>query len=90
MTTERKWVSSFIAKLDQELKKKTFKGFGMAATDGTKLAYACEIQKYDSDGEPVVTTNKYETDILISDESTDGSWVPRVIIECKLENGSVD
>lgn len=86
MTTERQWVNGFIEKLDKELKKTTREGFVMSATDGTKLTYACEIQKYGSDDVPVVTTNKYETDILISDISADGSWVPRVIVECKLEN----
>ena len=84
VTTERQWVSSFIKKLDKELKKMPHKGFVMTAADGTKLAYACEIQSYGSDGEPIVTTNKYETDILVSDVFNDGSWVPRVIIECKL------
>ena len=84
VVTERQWVSGFIEKLDKELKKTSLKGFVMSAADGTKLAYACEIQSYDSDGRPIVTTNKYETDILISDVFDDGSWVPRVIIECKL------
>lgn len=84
MATEREWVSGFIEKLDKELKKTSKKGFVMSAEDGTKLAYACEIQRYGSDGEPIVTTNKYETDILISEIFDDGSWVPRVIIECKL------
>jgi hypothetical protein len=85
MTTERQWVNGFIKRLDDELTKTTQKGFVMSARDGTKLAYACEIQKYGSDGTPVITTNKYETDILISDISTDGSWIPRVIVECKLK-----
>ena len=86
MTTEPQWVNGFIKKLDKELKKTTRKGFMMSATDGTKLAYACEIQKYGSDGKPDITTNKYETDILISDVYADGSWVPRVIVECKLKS----
>ncbi len=84
MATEREWVSGFIEKLDKELKKTSQKGFVMSAEDGKKLAYACEIQRYGSDGEPIVSTNEYETDILISDKFDDGSWVPRVIIECKL------
>ncbi len=86
MTTERQWVSSFIKKLDKELKKTSLKGLVMAAADGTKLAYACEIQKYNSEGQPIYTTNKYETDILISDVFDDGSWIPRVIVECKMES----
>ena len=90
VTTERQWVGSFIEKLDKELKKtakkQSRKGFVTSAADGTKLSYACEIQKYGSDGEPIVTTNEYETDILVSDVFDDGSWIPRVIIECKLAN----
>lgn len=86
MATERQWVSSFIKKLDKELKKTSLTGLVMAAADGTKLAYACEIQSYDSDGQPLVTTNKYETDILISDVFDDGRWIPRVIVECKMES----
>jgi hypothetical protein len=84
VATERQWVSSFIERLDKELKKTSHKGFVMSAADGTKLAYACEVQSYGSDGQAIVSTNKYETDILISDVSDDGSWVPRVVIECKL------
>ena len=85
MTTERQWVNGFIEKLEKELRKTSQKGFVMSASDGTKVAYACEIQRYGSDDEPVVTTNKYETDILISDVSSDGTWIPRVIVECKLQ-----
>lgn len=85
MTTERQWVNGFIQKLDKELKKTSQKGFVMSAKDGAKLAYACEIQRYGADEVPVVTTNKYETDILISDIAPDGSWTPRVIVECKLK-----
>lgn len=86
MTREREWVNGFIQKLDKELKKTSQKGLVMAAADGTKLAYACEIQSYGVDGQPIVTTNKYETDILISDVFDDGRWIPRVIVECKLES----
>jgi hypothetical protein len=86
MTREREWVNGFIQKLDKEFKKTSQKGLVMSAADGTKLAYACEIQSYGVDGQPIVTTNKYETDILISDVFDDGRWIPRVIVECKLES----
>lgn len=84
MTTERQWVHQFIEKFDKELKRAKQNGFVMSASDGTKLAYTCEIHKYDSGGTPVITSNRYETDILISDILADGSWIPRVVIECKL------
>ena len=60
MTTERQWVNGFIEKLEKELRKTSQKDFVMSASDGTKVAYACEIQSYGSDDEPVVTTNKYD------------------------------
>jgi len=84
MTTERKWVADFISKLDSSLARRSTQKLRMSATDGMKLAYACEIQKYSEMGEPKTLISKYETDILIREVLPDQSWIPRVVIECKL------
>ncbi len=84
MPTERQWVHSFVARLDGDLEG--IRGTRVRATDSTRLAYACEIQKYSADGTPEIETTRYETDILIADFYKDESWVPRVVIECKLTN----
>ena len=84
MPSERQWVHSFVARLDGDLER--IRGTRVRATEATRLAYACEIQKYSADGTPEIETTRYETDILIADFYKDGSWVPRVVIECKLTN----
>jgi len=82
MPSERQWVHSFVARLDGDLERS--RGTRVRATDSTRLAYACEIQRYSADGTPEIETTRYETDILIADHYKDGSWVPRLVIECKL------
>ena len=82
MPSERQWVHDFINRLDVDLGK--MRGVVVRATDGTRLAYACEVQQYAADNTPIIDTTKYETDILIADHNSDGSWIPRVVVECKL------
>ena len=84
MPSEREWVKNFTKKLDAELK--SMRSAEVRAADGKRLAYACEVQRYSADDIPDVHTSKYETDILIADHFSDGSWIPRVVIECKLED----
>lgn len=33
-----------------------------------------------------MSTTKYETDIPVFDRFAEGSWIPRVVIECKLKD----
>jgi len=84
MSSEREWVKNFTKKLDAALK--SMRSAEVRAADGKRLAYACEVQRYSADDIPDVHTSKYETDILIADHFSDGSWIPRVVIECKLED----
>lgn len=50
----------------------------------TKLPYASEISRYDANDAPTHHQRSYETDLLVFDETPDGDWTPRVIVECKL------
>lgn len=84
MPTEREWVSGFTKRLDSALD--AMRGADVCAVDGMRLAYACEVHKYALDETPEVSTTKYETDILVFDRYADGSWIPRVVIECKLKD----
>jgi hypothetical protein len=88
VTSEREWVRSFVSKLDSELAARHRRKGGpiVAVSDGTKLTYACEIERYTAQGEPETSLKRYETDILVRDVDPDGSWVPRVVIECKLRS----
>ena len=59
---------------------------GVCVEAGKKLIYANEIMEY---GGEQATYNEmaYETDILVYEEDSKGSWKPRVVIETKV--GSV-
>ncbi|HEY5504490.1 MAG TPA: hypothetical protein VIK28_04970 [Sedimentisphaerales bacterium] len=81
---ERAWAKSLAARLGGDLS-----GYGknestIAVTDGKKLPYKCEIYEYSGDDKQVPDVSKYETDLLVSDKWSDGRWVPRVVVECKL------
>lgn len=84
MPTEREWVKGFTRRLDAALG--SLRSVEVRATDGRRLAYACEVQRYSADDTPDIQTSKYETDILIADHFSDGSWIPRVVVECKLQD----
>ncbi len=49
-----------------------------------KLPYGYEITGY-ADA-PKATAIRYETDLLVSEHLSDGSWIPRVVIEVKLKS----
>ncbi len=50
---------------------------------GKRLTYAHEIREYTSD-QSRYQQMKYETDLLIQEETRTGDWIPRVVIETKL------
>jgi hypothetical protein len=81
---ERAWAKSLAERLVRDLS-----GYGknestIAVTDGKKLPYKCEIYKYSGDNKAEPDMSNYETDLLVSDKWSDGRWVPRVVVECKL------
>ena len=50
-----------------------------------KLPYGYEIRRY-REGQPDAATVCYETDLMILERARDGSWVPRVVIEAKINS----
>src|SRR6266536_4083164 len=86
---EKGWVRSLAVRLARNLEKLQSPGIKAAVFDGRKLAYSCEIPNYRKDGSFAPVTSSYETDLLICDSQNDGSWTPRVIVECKI-GGSVN
>ena len=50
-----------------------------------KLSYGYEIRRY-SDGQPDAAMVRYETDLLIVQRARDSTWVPRVVIEAKINS----
>lgn len=80
MTSEQKWIQTFIDELDKSIKG-IFSNLYVEA--GRKLPYAFEITEYRNDNTHNVSHLEYETDILIY-EQFEECWKPRIIIEGKL------
>ena len=80
MTPEEICITSFINKLDDNLKHISPPLF---ASDKKKLPYAFEILDYKKDDVSSQNSLKYETDILIGEEIGE-RWKPRLIVEGKL------
>lgn len=82
---EKEWVQSIIPAIEKVLQKKDKQLF---IKEAFKLLYAYEVKSYIGD-EPEEKNNtkfKFETDILIGEQNENGTWIPRVIIEAKLES----
>ncbi len=81
---ERSWVHGLVPRLMAALEATALPGSRVSVGDGVQLPYTSVIQAYGNDGEAETGTSSYETDLLVSDVAADGSWTPRVVIECKL------
>lgn len=81
---ERTWVRGLVPKLRTALAPCALPESQITVGDGVKLPYNSVIQAYSHDGQPTSASLSYETDLLISDAASDGSWTPRVVVECKL------
>ena len=66
-----------------QLLYKEFKNYSVEV--GKKLTYANEITKYDN-ANPLYHDMKYETDILIYEKYSEKNWIPRVVIESKINS----
>jgi hypothetical protein len=85
---EQAWVESLVGMITELVRPLSADGVSTAACWGHKLAYTHEIDRYDANDDPTSPPpRRYETDLLVYDEATDGGWIPRVVIECKV--GSV-
>lgn len=85
---EKSWVHKLVPRLRNEFKRFDSPEIKIAVSDAKKLAYACVIHEYQKDGRNEPISSKYETDLLVCDTLSDGRWIPRVVVECKI-GGSV-
>jgi len=83
MMSEKVWVQSIIPAIEKGLKKK-YKGIFIQ--EAFKLPYAYEVKSYTGDEPEEKINTKFETDVLIGEYNDNGTWIPRVIIEAKLES----
>jgi len=54
---------------------------------GVNLPYGYEILEYDEENEPSLSKSiSYETDLLVVEKTSTVSWIPRVVVECKIDS----
>jgi len=82
--TEIEWAENIKELINSFLHNTNF-----VATTASKLIYANEIVKYSGEGnsaEPEYNAMSYETDILIRENLSQLEWIPRVVIETKIDS----
>lgn len=82
-TEEEQWAANIAEKLNGFLSANNPE---ISVVAGHHLHYAYQIVEYSSEGEPIPEKGeKYQTDLLIQNRQENGSWIPLVVIECKLK-----
>ncbi|MCP4417610.1 MAG: hypothetical protein GY805_13380 [Chloroflexi bacterium] len=56
----------------------------LTIAQGTRLAYAHEIAGYSGEEPQSPHMLKYETDMLVTERLSENEWIPRLIIEAKI------
>jgi hypothetical protein len=79
--TEKEWVALVVTHLEPLL---AADDSTLRLEQGKRLAYAEEIITYRGQSAHARHTTLYETDLLISERLSDTDWVPRVVIEAKI------
>lgn len=59
---------------------------GFRAHTKRGLAYGQQIFSYGADDKPRLKITEYETDLVIIELRSDGSWIPRIVVETKLRS----
>lgn len=78
---EKDWVTLVVELVQKRLNKADPK---LKISQGTKLAYAYEITEYQEGNPDLTNILKYETDMLVTEHLANNKWIPRLIIEAKV------
>ena len=86
MSKEAEWVAHIKRKLVNDLRDCDTDSSQIHIESGIRLSYTNEILQYEKDL-PSSTQMKYQTDLLVYEQSTDGKvWIPRIVIEAKFDS----
>lgn len=81
--SEVAWVQSIVPRFQGACAGFGADGATVQVAAGRRLPYLYEVLRYSDGGVPKATHSGYQTDLLVYDQYADGSWVPRIVIECK-------
>lgn len=79
---EKAWVTEVVTSIQPLLSAREPK---LTISTGTRLLYAYEVRFYKGASPGLVNPAEYETDILVSERLSEDEWIPRVVIEAKLD-----
>lgn len=82
---EQEWVNAWIPNLRERIQVVALREGPLGVEAGRKLPYTFEVLDYEGTEPRRKSIRPYQTDVLIYDDLGGNVWVPRVVIECKLE-----
>jgi len=78
---EKEWVESVISLVPERMRA-TDPSLGIDSAK--RLTYAHEIRDYEGSEPKTRNSILYETDVLVTEETEENVWKPRVVVEAKL------
>lgn len=84
---EAQWMDSVCVRLNSALERR-YPERKIRASSRKRLPYRFEIRSYTDDKPNPGGATSYQTDLLVFETNSDGSWTPRVVIEGKLSKVS--
>lgn len=84
LQSEGSWVEELATLFRPSLAYLSFGKVSVSIDIKRPLPYTNEVSRYRDNTAYSHFQMKYQTDLLISDEYDDGTWIPRVVIECKF------
>jgi len=81
---EKEWVQRVAVTLESAINERFQAEKSIRVQTGKRLAYTQHIQRYEGE-RAFVESHKYETDLLLLDALGSSGWIPRVVIEAKLD-----
>ena len=83
MPSEKEWVTSLVPRIESAVHGLSMQGATTAVSQGMRLPYRYEVLTFKHNAAETTVPSGYETDLLIYDMLDQGSWSPRVVIECQ-------
>lgn len=81
--TEKEWVALVIERLAPGLAEHDST---LVLEQGKRLTYAEEVTAYDGQEAVGRRATSYQTDLLVSEKLENDSWIPRLVIEAKINS----
>jgi hypothetical protein len=80
---ETEWVKSVVVKLSKSLGRFNNR---IIASEGIRLPYSFEILSYKDNNLNMHNQTAYQTDVLIYESLDNDIWIPRMVIEAKINS----